>query len=263
MVVQKVSVVTLFPRSGNVFRQISLIAFLQNVMVVLGYRYEITSRTLALPLAGCFGFGGGGKRYHEVKVMTMPDNCDVYVDGTQLGNGVTVVPIEDETRAYQLKVCGPPGYFCNSMTIGATTPRSIEVSVPKDHSYYDTVSANDIVNRWLQVQVSDNYSAAEAWQKLVASISTGIADFEVMDQKSFYLKTAWKIAGKRRDSLRTRSRIVVSAESIDKGNVVFKIKIEAERINRDKEKVKDIDRTFKAFIDAVETAQSRLKISSK
>ena len=99
----------------------------------------------------------------------------------------------------------------------------------------------------------------KAWRKATSSITTAMSDFQVLNQKSFYLKTAQRIAGKPNDYLRTKSRIIFAVDNPDPKNLVFKIRIESERINRKKETVEKTDRTFKDFLDAFETSKARLK----
>ncbi len=101
-------------------------------------------------------------------------------------DGVTTVELTAANRTYRLKVCGPEGYFCRIMEVDFRTQANLEVSAPKDHSYFETVAGRvtgtDVVNKWIQIQV----------------------------------------AGRPTDQLRTRSRFVASADSVEKGNIVFK-----------------------------------------
>lgn len=205
-------------------------------------------------IMGCLGGMG-----HTVKVMPDPTESEIYLDGNQVGKGVTELELGgEEGQQYQVKVCGPPGYFCKLTTIDANSPASITVSPGKDNAYFETVDGVDNVNKWIKLPVSKKYSQEEAWQKMTSSITSAISDFEVLDQKSLYLKTAWKVAGKKDDELRARSRIVVAVDNPDPENTVLKVKIESERINPKGEKVEDYPRTFRTYLDALETARARL-----
>ena len=196
---------------------------------------------------------------HAIKVLPYPTTSTVFLDGNQIGKGVTTVILHDKRRNYELLVEGPPGYFSRVTYINYRTPPSIEVTPPKDNSYNETVQANDIVNKWIILPINKKYEGLEAWRKATSSITTAISDFQVLDQKSFYLKTAWKIAGKPNDPLRTRSRIIFAVDNPDPKELSFKIRIESERINRKGETVERISRTFQDFIDAYETTKARLK----
>ena len=196
---------------------------------------------------------------HTVKVLPRPTNSSIFLDGNQVGKGVTEIILHNKRKSYEVRVDGPPGYFSRITYINFRTAPSITVTPPKDYSYFETVQANDIVNKWIVMPVHKKYDGIEAWRKATSSITTAISDFEVLDQKSFYLKTAWKIAGKPNDFLRTRSRIVLAVDNPDPKELVFKIRIEAERINRKGETVEKITRTFQEFIDAFDTTKARLK----
>jgi hypothetical protein len=229
-------------------------------------RYSTFARLTLLAVALVFSIASAGAPKKTagvprkaIKVLPKPAQSNVYLDDAQIGQGVTTVELADARRSYQLKVCGPAGYFCRVMEVNFDTQPSIEVTAPKDHSFFETVSGNDVVNKWIQVEVGANYTPEKAWQKLTSILSRGVTDFEVLDQKSFYMKSAWKVAGRPNDEQRTRSRFVVSADSVDKGNIVFRIRIESERINRNKERVAVHDRTFREFLEALEAAQNRLK----
>lgn len=213
----------------------------------------ISACILTFMLAG--GLWGCG---HSIKVIPTPTDSDVYLDGNVVGHSVTTVSLKDKHQNYKVNVCGPEGYFCKSTMVNFQSAKSISVHAPKDHSYFETVPSNDIANKWITIKVAKQYGEQESWRKLTSSISHTIADFEVLDQKSLYLKSAWKMAGKRDDYLRTCSRIIVSVGNPDPNELTYRIKIESVRKNRQGEIIEETNRTFKSFLDALETSRARL-----
>lgn len=222
--------------------------------------WQWTLATVCMFVVVNISLGCIGASNKAVKVIPDPsDDARVLIDGNQVGTGVTEVEIpKDTTNQYELKVCGGPGYFCNVSTITGKSPDTLKITVPKDHSYFETVDGVDNVNKWIILPINAKYGSEEAWQKLTSSISLAIADFEVLDQKSLYLKTAWKVAGKKGDQLRTRSRIVVAVDNPDPENLRYKFKIESERIDHQGDTVEAHGRTFREFLEALETSRARL-----
>jgi hypothetical protein len=216
-------------------------------------RRVLVPAVLVVVMLSCVGCA------HVIKVIPTPSDSDVALDGQPIGHGVTQVRLIDKSSRYEVSIDPPPGYFQKKTQVSFATPRTLSLHAEKDHSYFETVKANDVVNKWIALPVNPKYSKEEAWLKLLSSASGAIADFEVLDQKSLYMKSAWKVAGHRGDYLRTRSRIIVSIYNPDPDDFSFKFRIEAERVNTRGDVVEVIDRTFAAFIDALRTARARLK----
>ena len=195
---------------------------------------------------------------HTITVRPTPADSIVKLDNGQVGKGVTDVHLNDKERNYVLEVCGPPGYFCTSRIVNFNTQRNIEMTPERDNSYWETKESTDIVNKWIALPVAHQYDAEEAWRKLTSSLTGAIEDFEVIDQKSLYLKTAWKMAGLKSDDRRIRSRMLVSVDNADLANLSFKLKIESEYIDHKGERLENVGRTFQSFLEALETGRSRL-----
>ncbi len=192
------------------------------------------------------------------KVVPTPADSDVTLDDQVTGHGVTTIKLNVKASNYKVGINPPAGYFPKDTLVTSNSPKILTLVADKDYPYYETVEANDIVNKWIVLEIASRYSEEDAWQKLVSTISSEISDFEVLDQKSLYLKSAWRIAGRHGDLLRSRSRIIVSGDNTDSSKVTLKVKVEADRINDRGDSVMTTGRTFASFLDAIETAKARL-----
>ncbi len=195
---------------------------------------------------------------HTVKIIPTPATSEILLDQNVAGQGVTSVKLKSKHLKYELTVVPPPGYFTKRTMLDFDSPKSIHVAAPKDHSYYDTVEGADVCNKWITLKVAKRYSDTEAWRKVMSSVSKAIADFETLDEKSLYLKSAWRVAGKRGDILRTRCRIIVAVEDPDPDSMTYKFRIESERIDARGDMIEKIPRTFRDYLDALETTRQRL-----
>jgi hypothetical protein len=210
----------------------------------------------ALVFGTLFAVGCGGKR---IQIVPTPGDAEIYLNDTLKGTGLVTVELENKALLYELRVGGVVGFFDEYQNINFRSPSRLLINLKIDNSYKQTVDGTDVVNRWISLPVADHYDIDEAWRKLTSSVTAAISDFEAVDQKSLYLKTAWQVAGRRGDFLRTRSRIIVNVENADPEHLTFKIKIETHRINSQGDKVDTYSRTFQDFLDAVAEARSRLE----
>jgi len=195
---------------------------------------------------------------YKLKIIPTPSECDVTLNGKIIGQGVTSIELPDEYDAYEVGIIPPDGYFPKLAIVQNDADRVLTIYAEEDHSYQDTVDAAGTVNRWIVITVGDTVDIDDAWKRISKSFAPEISDFDIVDNKSLYLKTAWKIAGKEGDYLRTRSRIVVALENPDLDNLTFKLMIESVRIDAQNIEQRKIDRTFKPFLDILAKIKTRL-----
>jgi len=219
---------------------------------------SVLSLSTTFALAAVVSISGLLGCSHAIKVIPTPSDSDITLDGQVVGHGVTTVILKDKKIHYQLCIVPPPGFFRKATLVNFDSPDTLSLHAKKDHSYYETFEANDIVNKSIILEVADRFTVDEAWLKLVGCVSDAIPDFEILDRESLYLKSAWKAAGRYGDAVRTRSRIIVSADNPDPNALTFRLTIESERIDSHGNVIGDVNRTFKCFIDVVEATRARL-----
>jgi hypothetical protein len=200
----------------------------------------------------------------KIHVSPVPEQSEIFLDGKNVGTGYTKLSLPNlKGRTYHLKVQGPAGYLSAEKELNIRTSRNLTIKVPKDNSYFDTENVVEVVNKWIVIKSDKHYSDEKVWRKIVSSVTTAVSDFQVLDQKSMYLKSAWQFAGKGEDVTRIRSRIIVGIDNPEKNNLTFKFRIESERVRNNGAFIKKSTRTFRAFLDALETTRSRVEHYSK
>lgn len=175
----------------------------------------------------------------------------IVVDGTPTGQGQTAVQISNPVS---VTVDGRPQYFSESFTVGAQSPNPLRVSLREDEIYALTIAdTNKVINQWLTLSISE--SAAENagwWTVVVNAIATQDFEMEMMDQKSGFVRTAWKERKFGERGLRRRFvGNVVSADPLQ-----WRVKYQVETTN-DGQNWKEFDRGVKEELDAIEEIRGR------
>lgn len=178
--------------------------------------------------------------------------AQVSLNGSAVGNGT--VRVERPASAVATVDAGP-GWLTTTAQIGAGTPDTLEILVPVDELFRATVEdSNQIINRWLTMEVSE---AAEAdgswWSTIVAAIAGQDFEMEMLDQGSGFIRSAW----------RERSYPGVSVRRRFVGNVVgqtplrWRIKYQMEVREENSENWTAYDRGFRDELDVLIEIRSR------
>lgn len=125
---------------------------------------------------------------------TTPDGqilqeAQLSADGTVVGNG----QVQLRRRPGQLITASAgPEWYPQSTTISRATPRTLDLQLQPNELYRSTTEdANQVINRWLTLDVSDR--AQDSWWASIVAAMTGQSfEIELLDQSSGFLRTAWK-----------------------------------------------------------------------
>jgi hypothetical protein len=208
---------------------------------------------VASQLAGCFLFGGPKR----VTVVPLGDGrkplaeARIVVDGKPVGQGTTAVEI---AKPISVTIEPPAGWLVESFALDAKSPSPLEVALRPDEVYRATeADVNQIVNRWLTLNITKSAEANDEWWAAVAaSVSGQDFEMEMMDARSGFIRTAWKQS--RFANGLVRRRFVGNV--VAKSPLQFRIKYEVEIA--DGENWIGYPRGFRQDMDALAEMRNRI-----
>ena len=176
----------------------------------------------------------------------------VSVNGTPTGQGATQITVSDPVS---VTVDGSPRYFSETFQVGKQSPNPVKVALREDEIYLATVEdSNKIINQWLTLNVSSTAQQNDVWWSVIVNaISTQDFEMELMDQKSGFIRTAWKERGFGQRALRRRFVGNVVAKSPLQWRVKYHVEITADGGKNWKE----FDRGIKEELDAIQEIRGR------
>lgn len=178
--------------------------------------------------------------------------AQVSLNGSAVGSGTVRVERPESAVA---TIDAGPGWLTTTTQIGPQTPDTLEVVVPVDELYRSTIEdSNQIINRWLTMEVSEEAEADGSWWSTIdAAIAGQDFEMEMLDQGSGFIRSAW----------RERSYPGVSVRRRFVGNVVgqtplrWRIKYQVEVRYDNQQNWVAYDRGFRDELDALIEIRSR------
>jgi hypothetical protein len=206
-----------------------------------------------LGVPGCFLFGSS-KRVTVVPLgegrKPMPE-ARVVVDGRPAGQGTTSVEIK---KAISVTIEPGAGWLAESFSLDKTSPSPIEVSLRPDEVYRATeADTNQVVNRWLTLNITRSAEANdEWWAAIAASMSGQDFELEMMDARSGFVRTAWKRSQFSNGVVRRR----FVGNVVQKTPLKFRVKYEVELARGDD--WISYERGFRQDMDALNEMRQRI-----
>ena len=175
----------------------------------------------------------------------------VIVNGTPTGQGTTNIQVKDPVP---VTVDGQPRYFSETFTVGKQTPSPLKVALREDEIYALTVDdTNKVVNVWLTLNISETAAKENGWwTTIINAIATQDFEMQLMDEKSGFVRTAWKERkfGQRGIRRRFVGNIVSTAP------LQWRVKYHVE-VTKDGKNWKEFERGVKEELDAIEEIRGR------
>jgi hypothetical protein len=208
---------------------------------------------LSLLVGGCL-FGGGQKRITIVPLgedrKPLAD-ARIVVDGKPVGQGTTAIAVP---KPVAVTIEPGAGWLAESFSLDAKSQSPIEIALRPDELYRATeADVNQIVNRWLTLNITRSAEANDEWWAAVAaSISGQDFEMEMMDARSGFVRTAWKQARFANGMVRRR----FIGNIVAKTPLQFRVKYEVELASGDN--WISYPRGFKQDMDALAEIRNRI-----
>ena len=198
-------------------------------------------------------------------ITSRPSQASVKIGDDEIGRTPTEYTFNfaNKNRRYSVWF-SKAGYFDSVVTV---TENSSQLSsgvidaVLEDDPAWTTTSESEATNKWLRIPVDPAISHANAWQKVIDSVTSVYDSLEQLDQTSGYLRSTSRI--KEFDKgpegpFFVRTQFIGSISSADP--LTYKIKLLSKRRLKSEpdESWKDFERVFSEDAQLVEELLGRL-----
>ncbi len=194
-------------------------------------------------------------------ITTDPSGAFISVNNVGAGTSPINYTLDfSKQPVYEIKAA-KPGYFdatatVNSELVGVTNG-VLNIALQQDEAYSVTTTT-EATNRWLRVEISPKMTQADAWQKIVDSVTDRFPSIEQMDPSSGYLRSipishTYKHPIYGEHTIRTQFTGTISSRD----PLVYKMMIVSQESTAAGTWV-TYDRVFKEDAQMVEELQSRL-----
>ena len=202
--------------------------------------------------------------YKDAVINSNPPGANIRVGNDPIGRA----PVEykfnfsDRGRRY-LIVATSPGYLDNVIRLDRNSPQFnsgiVEVAMESDPSWTSTAES-EATNTWLRIQVNAGITHAEAWQKVIDSVTSVYDSLEQLDQSSGYLRSTAKIKEfeSNEGPIFVRTQLIGSIASTSPLTYKIKIQSKTRKKSESDQKWVDFDRVFSEDSVLVEELLSRL-----
>lgn len=214
---------------------------------------------LAIVLAGC---SGGGR---TTKITSEPSNAFIKVDGQNVGSTPVSFPFDLEKITMYPVSAEKQGFRTVTVAVrkgdGKIRRGNLHLVLQEDPAWSETTSS-EATNRWLRLQVDPAIDAADAWQKIVDSVTTAYDTLEQMDFQSGYIRSVWQsrsfAGGPKEGPFSIKTQFVGTISS--KKPLTYKFRISSRKyLDREsREKWEEYPRVFRINAELVEELQLRL-----
>lgn len=223
---------------------------------------------VALGLLGLMAaVGGVGCVPSKRTLHITSDPMGVFVKANQKNLGLTPLQYEyDDALTPTFTISGEKeGYFSESVIVSPTSPYvlqgQIRLALRENPIWRETVSSN-ATNVWLRVQIQQDITAEDVWQKIVDSVTTAFDSLEQLDPLSGYLRSAsrerrWDI-GDPKGAFLVRTQFIGSLSSKDP--LIYKLKIKSDFRWDSWREWQPYERVFKEDAELIEELGGRLGI---
>ncbi|HSV14609.1 MAG TPA: hypothetical protein VLI90_10130 [Tepidisphaeraceae bacterium] len=209
----------------------------------------------------CIALAGVGCATPPTAITTNPSGAFVAVNGVGAGASPVNYTFDfNKQPVYEVKAT-KTGYFDSDITLrpdsAGISNGVLTMALPRDEAYEQTTTT-EATNRWLKVEVAGKMTQADAWQKIVDSVTGRYSSIEQMDNASGYLRSvaiarAFKHPVNGEYTIRTQFLGAVSSRD----PLVYKMEILAQQSTANGNWV-PYDRVFKEDAQLLEEMQARL-----
>jgi PEGA domain len=202
-----------------------------------------------------------GCSVNPTAVTTDPSGAFVSVNNVGAGTSPLNYTFDfGKQPVYEVKA-SKPGYFDSTISLNSSgvgiTNGVLSLALQQDDAY-NVTTTTDATNRWLRVEISPKITQADAWQKIVDTVTDRFPSIEQMDPSSGYLRSVtishtFKHPEFGEHTIRTQFTGTISSRD----PLVYKMMIVAQESTTAGSWVA-YDRVFKEDAQMIEELQSRL-----
>ena len=198
-------------------------------------------------------------------ILSNPSQATVKIGNQEVGRTPLeyTFNFENRNRRYFVAI-SKPGFLDSIVQLNEKSPQlrtgSIEVVLEDDPAWTST-SESEATNTWLRIQVDPRINYADAWQKVIDSVTSVYDSLEQLDQTSGYLRSTAKLKEFDKGNegpFYVRTQFIGSISSAEP--LTYKIKIISKtRLKSESDQNwKDFDRVFAEDAILVEELIGRL-----
>ena len=205
-------------------------------------------------------------------IHVTPDKAKIFVDGSEVGNGMYTLKFDRNTDFYMLKFeC--PGYIRKQVKLFKNNPnKTIAYKMAKDEAFLNSIGPSDnangedgidVANKWFEVSVRGGMTEDQVWKRLMAITTQNFENITDRDKAAGWIRTGWAKSTYENQVVRTRLEIKISTDTEDE--IIYKVKIHSE-VNNDineeggssEEHFVKMDRVLKKYVELINELQNKL-----
>lgn len=216
-------------------------------------------KTPLLPIAILFALGSGCSFLPSKATVTPVDSAgsevsraSISANGRPVGQGTT--RISTSSNEMSVTIDARPEFFVETFSLKAKDKGSYRVPLRRDEIYALTIQdSNQVMNRWITLNISQAASG-DWWSAIINAIGTQDMEMELMDEKSGFIRTAWKARNFGAHGIRRRfvgNKVTVSP-------LTWRFKYQVERTNNGRDWVA-YDRGVKNELDIIAEIRARIR----
>ncbi|MBL4632990.1 MAG: hypothetical protein JKY56_03910 [Kofleriaceae bacterium] len=175
----------------------------------------------------------------------------VSANGRPMGQGTTQLTTNSDEMS--VTIDARPEYFVETFSLKANDKGNYRVPLRRDEIYALTIQdANQVMNRWITLNIAET-SSNEWWSVIINAIGTQDMEMELMDEKSGFIRTAWKARSFGQHGIRRR----FVGNKVTVAPLTWRFKYQVERTNNGRDWV-PYDRGLKNELDIISEIRARI-----
>lgn len=170
-----------------------------------------TKRNVLLVLVLLFvTFGAFAKK---ITIKTIPENAQIAVDGSVVGEGNYALKFNKSNEFYVVTVSAP-GYITKKYRVLESNPnKTILIKLWEDEAMKASFSSQDgasLANQWMDITCRKGLKEDIIWKRLMSVCTNYFDNIAVRDKSAGWIKTNWKITKFTKQIVRTQLEVRMS-----------------------------------------------------
>jgi hypothetical protein len=206
--------------------------------------------------------GSGCSTVRKVAIDSKPQGCDIFVDDQNIGKTPLTHDFDFPNKTVRYRVTAKmDGYVEDYVELSRiyldarNRGNTLMIEVKEDETWTGTVPS-PLANTWVQVEVNPRLDQAQAWQRLVDTLTKYYPSLPTQEPQGGYIASEDKKQQFRRGIEVTDVKNQFFSTIASKKPLIFKFKIQSQV--RDKGKWLDLPRIFKQDGPLLDDLKARL-----
>lgn len=196
----------------------------------------------------------------KITINTIPETANIYIDGQMVSTGSYQVKFDRNTDFYVVKI-EASGYITRTYRLRKDNPKNtVLYTLPEDEAMAASVGSEDgvdIANKWFDVTCRKGFTEDQIWKRLMSVCTNYFDNIEVRDKTAGWIKTGWRIAHFREQSVRTRMEVRMTFTGDDV--ISYRVRISVQIKDKDcrgENCYKTYDRVLRTFEPMIQELQT-------